>query len=269
MKIVALNLSGMTKYENQQKRQDWAREQAADAFVFGEWRPEKATNSWRAWANINGYNFSKFIRRPSKSVRSWRGGIAVISRMAVNFEDISPTLEQFQAYMSAADAQHGVALRCDFGLWEMIAVYFPGIFGDSDGIWKKQPYIDLLRRRFPLTEKPSLIIGDFNVGSNLLDKTEKGSPLLPKGWYDEMVGPKAISGEHKGLSLIDLWRRTNGDAREYTWASRRNGEIVNEFRLDHALGNSGFVNMFDPICYYDHQTRPLLSDHSGIIVEMK
>ena len=86
-------------------------------------------------------------------------------------------------------------------------------------------------------------------------------------FFDEMVGP-AAPDQAQRLALNDLWRRTNGDAREYTWASMRNGEIVNEFRLDHALANDRFVERFDPRCRYDHGTRPAFSDHSAVVVDL-
>jgi exonuclease III len=66
--------------------------------------------------------------------------------------------------------------------------------------------------------------------------------------------------------LVDLWRNTHNDEREWTWLFKKTG---NGFRIDHALANTEFVKWAAPICSYDHGTRTKgLTDHSALIVEI-
>ncbi len=104
-------------------------------------------------------------------------------------------------------------------------------------------------------EAPDLFVGDFNTGTNNLDKAPGGTPFL---------GPEFMTRIAEA-GFVDLWRMRHPEQREYTWfsAGGKNG-----FRLDHAFGSS---RLHDAVtaCYYDHEPRVTgISDHSAMVVEI-
>ena len=103
---------------------------------------------------------------------------------------------------------------------------------------------------------PLLIIGDFNTGRNDLDIEGNGVAF---DCADLFVGLSERAG------LADLWRSRQGERREWTWRSAKNG-----FRIDHALANQALIDRFpDYRCEIDHEPRLLgLTDHSAIIVDL-
>ena len=97
-----------------------------------------------------------------------------------------------------------------------------------------------------------LIIGDFNTGRHRVD--EVGATFF----CEDRFAALPAAGFH------DLWRQSNGEeAREFSWASHRGGN----FRLDHAFGSpKAAARLID--CSYDHSTRPGLTDHSALVVNL-
>jgi hypothetical protein len=101
------------------------------------------------------------------------------------------------------------------------------------------------------TQQPLLVIGDFNTGRNDLDVEGSGTRV---DCVDQFIGLSERAG------LADLWRFRNGERREWTWRSAKNG-----FRIDHAFGNEAFINRFPNYrCEIDHEPRLVgLTDHSA------
>ncbi len=104
--------------------------------------------------------------------------------------------------------------------------------------------------------KPFILIGDLNTGNQITDRSEKGSMYWCPDGFDRLC--------HSD-ELVDLWRNTHKDAREWSWLSTTG----NGFRIDHAFANDEFLGRYVPVCSYDHSTRTTgLTDHSALIVEM-
>jgi exonuclease III len=133
----------------------------------------------------------------------------------------------------------------------MVGAYFPQLTA-------KRPFFDRckkLARQF--SNRPFLLIGDINTGSNEVDLQEGASPFACAKDFEEL-------STHAGLS--DLWRSQHGpDERAFTWISNRG----NGFRVDHAFANDAFENRYGPIsCEYGHGPRETkITDHSALIVE--
>lgn len=105
---------------------------------------------------------------------------------------------------------------------------------------------------------PFLLVGDLNTGNQTADRCRTAARFYCAKEFDE------LSSKAK---LEDLWRRTNGMKREWSWRYPATG---NCFRIDHAFGNSAFVVATAPVCSYDRKTRDAkLTDHSAIVVEVR
>jgi exodeoxyribonuclease-3 len=67
----------------------------------------------------------------------------------------------------------------------------------------------------------------------------------------------------------DLWRRFNGNAKEYTWYSKRKGGVPrNGFRIDHAFASPAMLPRVVN-CRYSHEEREAgVSDHSVLVLEI-
>ena len=118
---------------------------------------------------------------------------------------------------------------------------------------QKIPYWEAIVQAAGAPGAPDVFIGDFNTGTNDLDKDPKGSPYVAPEFMDRI----------SDVGFVDLWRARHPAEREYTWFStpRKNG-----FRLDHAFGSGDFNRRLES-CRYDHMPRVNgISDHSALVV---
>jgi exonuclease III len=165
-------------------------------------------------------------------------GIFVAAKLA--FSAISLTPDQ---------SRGGAVSLVEFADWSMLACYFPQKSA-------KAPFFDVsLRAACSCADRPFLIIGDLNTGNQVLDRMPEGDRFYCAKQFDEL---SSVAG------LVDLWRKSNGETREWTWWSRGN---KNGFRLDHAFGNLKFLELYQPCCWYDNRpSKACFSDHSALLV---
>ena len=102
-----------------------------------------------------------------------------------------------------------------------------------------------------LNFRKTIFIGDFNTGSNTLDKDKTGSSFFMGSEFE------TISQE----ILTDSFRYKNPELREYSWHS----SAGNGFRIDHCLVTKDLTDNIRSVSY-DHKTRPELTDHSALMV---
>ena len=153
------------------------------------------------------------------------------------------------ATKSPPGASPGVLLLASFQEWKLLAAYFPQL-GAKRRFFKVCAELAMVHAKLPFA-----IIGDFNTGNQLLDKSATGSPYACADHFDALT---------KEAGLTDLWRHTNGmAARDWTWLSHRN----NGFRIDHAFGNDPLLRLLQPSCVHDHGPRKMkLTDHSALVL---
>ncbi len=130
----------------------------------------------------------------------------------------------------------------DIGEMVICGVLFPNK-EEKDPYWRS--LIDAARRG-----GIDLFIGDFNTGSNALDKDPKGTPFFNADMLRRLVG----------IGYEDLWRSRHPRVREYSWYS----QTKNGFRLDHAFAAPRLAELVTD-CKFDHDPRLLgETDHSAL-----
>jgi exonuclease III len=202
-----------------------------DVAVFTEWRPGVGCGPAKAWA------LQRDMKWSAACEGSTRNGVAIAAKQPFEFVGLTPGRETA-----------GTLLQATFADWTLLAAYFPqGKF--------KHRYFDVCDEVAKRSaEAPFLLVGDLNTGNQITDKTLGGAKYACAERFDRLSA---------SCGLVDLWRKANGSQkREWTWRTAKN-----EFRLDHAFGNSAFVARFGPSCAYDHTPRnDRFSDHSAIVV---
>ena len=132
----------------------------------------------------------------------------------------------------------------------LISFYFPQKF-------EKVPLFEfLLELADRYSEKPCILIGDLNTGKHYLD--EEGMTFKATSYIDRI----------EKLGYADTWRNFHGNAREFTWYSRRKDGASSGFRIDHAFVSKRLLPKIRA-AYYSHLERERhISDHSAMIVRL-
>jgi exodeoxyribonuclease III len=199
--------------------------------VITEWQESTAGNSFIEWSVSRSMHYASLNGKPN--------GVYVAAREPFHFESMTPEGEFT-----------GALLLVRFPLWSLLACYFPQMYSKSYFFSK------CLETAIAHEKHPFAIIGDFNTGNQLTDRSAAGSRYACADRFDALT---------REAGLVDLWRRTFGTGVcEWSWLSRANG-----FRIDHAFGNELFIQLMRPICVYDHTPREnKITDHSAIVVTL-
>ncbi len=141
--------------------------------------------------------------------------------------------------VSAFDGE-GRVIRLDYGVFELLNVYFPNGKSGKDRLdYKMSFYEAFLERIQALREKnPNIIfVGDVNTAHNEIDlarpkENSKVSGFLPieRQWID-----KAMSAGY-----VDTFRRLNGDLVQYSWWDMKSGARQRNigWRIDYVFVSS-------------------------------
>jgi len=101
-------------------------------------------------------------------------------------------------------------------------------------------------------EQPTIMVGDFNTGKNLIDQNKSSF------WYTDKLE------KLESLGMVDAFRYVNGAIREYSWYSHRG----NGYRYDHTYISELLLSSITE-CYYVNDWRQNgLSDHCSMVLCM-
>ena len=111
--------------------------------------------------------------------------------------------------------------------------------------------LDAARRR---RDRPFVVVGDWNTGDHLLDKTHPRPPFRFAPQY-------RLMGE---AGYVEAWRHMNPDAAEFSWYRHD----ARGYRIDHAFVSPALLPRLRA-CRYSHDERLAgASDHSMLVVEL-
>jgi exodeoxyribonuclease III len=202
-----------------------------DTVVLTEWRNGVSGAVFADWAA------GRDMRHAGLADGGTANGVFVASKCAFRTASVTP-----------AGEGAGVLMLVHFAGVSLLACYFPQ--GNE-----KSVFFDRCAQVARLHgARPFMLVGDLNTGNQAVDRSERAGKYFCAEGFDGLCAPGG---------LVDLWRLSNGEAREWTWLSN----LGNGFRIDHALGNARYVRAYAPSCRYDHSARSNgLTDHSAVVV---
>ncbi len=202
-----------------------------ETVVLTEWRNGAGGAGFANWAIGRG------MRHAGLTDGGTANGVFVASKHGFRTASATPTGQGA-----------GVLMLARFAGVSLLACYFP-LLGE------KAVFFDRCAQEVHRhAARPFLLLGDLNTGNRTTDRSEHAVKYTCAAGFEGLCAPDR---------LVDLWRPSHGDAREWTWLSHRG----NGFRIDHALANARYVCGFAPSCRYDHSPRTTgLTDHSAVLV---
>ncbi len=142
----------------------------------------------------------------------------------------------------------------------------------TDKFTFKLDWLQKLRRFFDDTcelNKDVLLCGDFNVA---MDELDVWSVPHWEGKLHFSKPERAAMFHVKQWGFIDLFRRMNGDAQEFSWWNYREGAWQRNrgLRIDHIWTSPSLAEKCTD-CHIDRSTRDLErpSDHAPVVAEFK
>jgi len=135
-------------------------------------------------------------------------------------------------------------VKAEFDSFELYGCYLPHK--------KKHVLVPFLQEEIEKSKKPSIIVGDLNIGINGID--QKGNSF----WYQDELDDLFKIG------MLDAFRLIHGEVKEYSWYSHQG----NGYRYDHSY----VQELLKPVvkdCYYLHSYREQkYADHSPMVLEL-
>ena len=161
----------------------------------------------------------------------------------------------------------GRYVQCDFANLSVISVYCPsGSSSEERQLAKFRfmevflPHLDVLRSR----GREVVICGDWNIAHKEIDlKNWKGN-LKNSGFLpEERAWLSRIFDE---LQLVDVFRKVDDRAEQYTWWSNRGQAYANNvgWRIDYQIATPGIAAKAKAVSIYKEQR---FSDHAPLIIE--
>lgn len=200
--------------------------------VLTEWRDNRSGQVFAQWAA------HRRMHQCSINDGNTANGVFVASQ------------DEFRAGSATpVTADPGVLLQAHFHDWTMLGCYFPQLQA------KAAFFAQCSQIASDHVSRPFMLVGDLNTGNQMCDRSAEAVKYSCADGFDRL---------HEKDGLVDLWRKTNGALREWTWLSHRK----NGFRIDHALANPAFCALGNVTCVYDHGPRLSgLSDHSAVLID--
>ncbi|MCC7549740.1 MAG: exodeoxyribonuclease III [Burkholderiales bacterium] len=252
MRIVSLNLNGIRSAVGKGFL-DWLAKQDADVVCVQELkcRPGDLTEAMRNPGALRGYFHCAL--RPGYS------GVAIYSkrepdeiREGLGIEDI--------------DAE-GRYIEARFGNLSIVSFYVPSGSSSPERLQIKFGFLE--RVIAPLHElgcsgREVVICGDWNIAHKEIDlrnwrSNQKNSGFLPeeRAW---------LSGVFDRLGYVDVFRRVDTRAEQYTWWSNRGQAWAKNvgWRLDYQIATLGIAARAHRVAIYKDQR---FSDHAPLTVD--
>lgn len=206
----------------------------ADVLIITEFQLRKGSGLTQA-LKAEGYNTTH-----PQNVDPERNTVSIASRPSIDREwAFDPSLDPHHLWCAEIDGMN------------ICAAYLPV------NTELRMPQIESLIANASATAL-DLIMGDFNTGTNELDRSPTGS-AFPRA---EMLNQLIASG------YTDLWRDAHPETREYSYYSFKGGRPYNGFRVDYALAAPSLVGQVKA-CEFDHAPRTLNeTDHSALIITL-
>lgn len=235
---------GNPSTERAKKQAKWLKKRSEDFFVLTEAKGSKGCSFLRDYFVLNNYN----VIMPDMKSKEY--GVMIISKYPFKISNFKNCINFLPSRTIS------IVSYSPIGKIEIIGLYIPSRNTDKKKITRKKAFIEKISNALKHSSKNLRIVcGDFNI----LEPNHYPQYKFFKNWeyqfYNDLVGS----------NLIDAFRYLNPNKKEYSWM----GKTGDGYRYDHIFISKN-MSSFLSKCFYDHSPRNIkLSDHSGIIAEIK
>ena len=252
LRVITLNLNGIRSATSKGFLR-WLQRQKADIVCVQELKAQAAdmTAEMLAPRGFNGY----FHYAEKKGY----SGVGLYAKKQPDRVSEGIRVREFDA--------EGRYLRADFGKLTVISVYLPS---GSAGEHRQQSKFRFMAEFYPHLDKLAregrefIVCGDWNIAHQEIDLknwrgNRKNSGFLPeeRTWLTQV---------YDELKFIDVFRRIDQRAEQYTWWSNRGQAYAKNvgWRIDYQVATPGIGGYARKVKIYKEQR---FSDHAPLIID--
>jgi exodeoxyribonuclease III len=252
MKIVTYNVNGIRSALSKGFDQ-WLRAVGADIVCLQEVKAEIDQIDRSVFEEM-GYEIYWFSAQ-----KKGYSGVAILTKL-------TPKYVEYGSGMPLYDAE-GRFIRCDFGDFSVMSVYFPsGSSGDMRQDFKMvfladfQNYIQQLREQIPAL----IVAGDYNICHQAIDIHNPKSNANSSGFLPE---ERAWMETFLTSGFIDTFRYFNNEPHHYTWWSFRAGARQKNlgWRIDYLCATQALASRLRRAVILPDAKH---SDHCPVLLEL-
>ena len=250
--IISANLNGI-RSASKKGFFDWMQKQDADFICVQELKAQVADMSSEMLAPAGYHGNFHYAEKKGYS------GTGIYSKAAPDAVRIGFGNPEFDA--------EGRYVRCDFGALTVISLYCPS--GSSSPERQQAKFRFMLAFQSHLVDlkaegRECVICGDWNIAHQQIDlknwrSNQKNSGFLPeeRAWLSRVFDE---------LTLVDVFRRVDTRAEQYTWWSNRGQAWAKNvgWRIDYHVATPGIAAKASAVSIYKEER---FSDHAPLIIE--
>ena len=195
------------------------------------------------FSNLFG-NTLTLLHSPDPHTRNARGIALILNRKFINPDDTHMTVIVPGRMISVNIPWH------DNNNLSILVIYSPNVPGEIKDFWKA------IREHASqsTTLKPNIMLGDFNLVEDALDRL----PCKP----DDHRATTALKSFRDSNNLIDGWRTSHPEGKNYTWLRESDGT---QSRIDRIYVREDF---FSDCKNWNIQHAPIPTDHDMVSAEI-
>ena len=252
LRVITLNLNGIRSAASKGLYR-WLARQKADVFCVQELKAQARDMTAEMLAPAGWHGCFHYAEKKGYS------GAGLYSKREPDRVIAGLGIREFDA--------EGRYLRADFGKLSVISVYLPS---GSSGEHRQQSKFRFLDQFYPhlkrlaAEEREFILCGDWNIAHREIDLknwrgNQKNSGFLPeeRQW---------LTGVFDELGLVDVFRRIDPRAEQYTWWSNRGQAWAKNvgWRIDYHIATPGIAARARKVKIYKEQR---FSDHAPLTID--
>jgi exodeoxyribonuclease-3 len=252
LKIISANLNGV-RSATKKGFFEWMTKQKADAVCVQELKAQAADMSEEMLAPPGYYGYFHYAEKKGYS------GVGIYCRKKPDAVVIGFGNKEFD--------DEGRYVQCDFGNLSIISVYCPSGSSSEERQQAKFRFMELFLPHLEVLSKSGreiVICGDWNIAHKEIDlKNWKGN-LKNSGFLPEERA--WLSRVFDELNLVDVFRRVDQRAEQYTWWSNRGQAWAKNvgWRIDYHVATAGVAGNAKAVAIYKDER---FSDHAPLTIE--
>jgi exodeoxyribonuclease-3 len=252
LKIIAANLNGI-RSASKKGFFEWMAKQDADFICVQELKAQAADMSPEMLAPAGYHGYFHYAEKKGYS------GTGVYSKRVPDQVITGFGTPEFDA--------EGRYVQCDYGNLSIVSVYCPSGSSGEERQLAKFRFMDVFLPHLAALKasgREVVICGDWNIAHQEIDLknwkgNKKNSGFLPeeRAWLSRLFDE---------VALVDVFRRVDERAEQYTWWSNRGQAWANNvgWRIDYQIATPGIAATAKAVAIYKDER---FSDHAPLTIE--